>query len=286
MKRVLITGANSYVGTNVEKWLMKEPENFYVETLDMRDPNWKHFDFSKFDVVVHVAGIAHIKETNKNRYLYFKVNRDLAVETAIKAKESGVEHFIFLSSMSVYGKVTGTINAETIPKPKDAYGKSKLEAERLISEIQNDAFKVLVLRPPMIYGANSPGNFQKLSKVAKIIPIFPSVKNYRSMLFIGNLARFIEFYITNKSIGVRFPQNEKYVSTTHLIELIRRNHNMKMRKSIVLGSVVKCALSLSISLKKIYGNLTYSSEIDKIDLIEFEETIKLTEISFDKKEIQ
>jgi nucleoside-diphosphate-sugar epimerase len=75
LKRVLITGANSYVGTNVEKWLMKEPDKFYVETLDMKDPNWRNFDFSKFDVVFHVAGIAHVSTKKSMKDLYYKVNQ-------------------------------------------------------------------------------------------------------------------------------------------------------------------------------------------------------------------
>src|SRR5690606_12783164 len=131
MKRVLITGANSYIGMSVEKWLLKQPDKYSVETLDMKDPNWVNFDFSKFDVVLHVAGIAHIKQTKKNKDLYYRVNRDLAVDTARKAKEAGIKQFVFLSTMSVYGKVTGIIKDDTIPNPKDAYGKSKYEAEVL-----------------------------------------------------------------------------------------------------------------------------------------------------------
>src|SRR5690554_777205 len=167
MKRVLITGANSYIGTNVEKWLLKEPDKYHVETLDMKDPNWMNFDFSKFDVVFHVAGIAHIKETKKNRDLYYKINRDLAVETAKKAKNSGVRQFIFLSSMSVYGIDKGVISKDTIPKPKSAYGKSKYEAENEIRSIETDSFIVTILRPPMVYGYKSPGNFQKLVKLSR-----------------------------------------------------------------------------------------------------------------------
>ena len=81
MKRVLITGANSYVGTNVEKWLMKEPDKYYVETLDMKDPNWREFDFSKFDVVFHVAGIAHVSKKKSLKELYYKVNTNITVKT-------------------------------------------------------------------------------------------------------------------------------------------------------------------------------------------------------------
>src|SRR5690554_6798259 len=102
MKKILITGANSYVGTNVEKWLMKEPNKYYVETLDMKDSNWKEFDFSRFDVVFHVAAIVHKRESKKNKNMYYNVNTKLAREVAKKSKNSKVKQFIFMSSMSVY----------------------------------------------------------------------------------------------------------------------------------------------------------------------------------------
>ncbi len=95
MKKILITGANSYIGTSVENWLAKESDKYKVDTVDMRDDSWKNESFSGFDVVFHVAGIAHIKETKENRSLYYKVNRDLAYETAKKAKAEGVKQFIF-----------------------------------------------------------------------------------------------------------------------------------------------------------------------------------------------
>ena len=88
MKRVLITGANSYVGTNVERWLKKYPDEFEVDTVGTFNDEWKTADFSRYDVVFHVAGIAHQKETKENAHLYYEVNKDLAIETAKKAKES------------------------------------------------------------------------------------------------------------------------------------------------------------------------------------------------------
>jgi hypothetical protein len=118
MKRILITGKNSYIGTSVEKWLLKEPEKYSVDTIDMLNESWREHDFSKYDVVFHVAGIAHIKETKNNRNLYFKINRDLAYETALKAKQDGVKQFIFLSSMSVYGIEKGIIDKNTSLNPK------------------------------------------------------------------------------------------------------------------------------------------------------------------------
>ena len=104
MKRILITGENSYIGTNVEKWLLKDGGKYHIDTINMRDPNWINFDFSKYDVVFHVAGIAHVSSKKKLAPLYFKVNRDLAIDAAIKAKREGVKQFIFMSSMIIYGK--------------------------------------------------------------------------------------------------------------------------------------------------------------------------------------
>ena len=128
MKKILITGANSYIGTSFEKYLKENyPDEYIVDTVDMIDGSWREKSFAGYDSVFHVAGIAHQKETKKNAHLYYEVNRDLAVETAKKAKSEGVKQFIFLSSMSVYGMDTGVITKETKPNPKSNYGKSKFQ---------------------------------------------------------------------------------------------------------------------------------------------------------------
>ena len=126
---ILITGANSYIGTSFEKFIKQfnaehsEIEPYIVHTLDMQSINWREYDFSKYDSVIHLAGIVHIKETESNKELYYKINRDLAFDTAQKAKESNVKQFIYFSTMSVYGLLTGIINANTPVNPQKAYGK-------------------------------------------------------------------------------------------------------------------------------------------------------------------
>ncbi|MCD7877611.1 MAG: NAD-dependent epimerase/dehydratase family protein [Cloacibacillus porcorum] len=152
MKKILITGANSYVGTSFEKWLSQWPDEYHVDTIDMIDGTWREKSFTGYDVVFHVAGIAHIKETKENEHLYYEINRDLAYETAQKAKSEGISQFIFMSSMSVYGIDTGIITKDTEPCPKSFYGKAKFEAELMIQPFSNDDFKIVSLRPPMIYG--------------------------------------------------------------------------------------------------------------------------------------
>ena len=207
MKSILITGKNSYIGTSLENWLMREPDKYKVDTVDMKDGSWKEKDFSIYEVVFHVTGIAHIKETSDNQDLYYKVNRDLAYEAAQKAKQDGVEQFIFLSSMSVYGIENGVINKDTPLNPNSAYGKSKIEAEELINKLQDDAFIVATLRPPMVYGKECRGNYPRLAGLALKTPVFPKVENKRSMIYINNLSEFVKQLIDNRSGGLFFPQN-------------------------------------------------------------------------------
>ncbi|MBQ8448191.1 MAG: NAD-dependent epimerase/dehydratase family protein, partial [Clostridia bacterium] len=160
MKRILITGANSYIGTSFENYMKQWVDEYSVDTVDMIDGTWREKDFGEYDVVFHVAGIAHKKETKENAELYYKVNRDLAIETAKKAKKDGVKQFIFLSSMSVYGMDTGVITKDTVPTPKSNYGKSKLQAEEGMKELADDDFKICTIRPPMVYGEGCKGNYQ------------------------------------------------------------------------------------------------------------------------------
>lgn len=280
MKKILITGKDSYIGVSLEKWLMKEPDNYHIDTIDMKDDTWKEKDFSDYDVVFHVAGIAHIKENNNNRELYYKVNRDLAYETAKKAKEDGVKHFIFLSTMSVYGLETGIIDRQTPTKPKNAYGKSKLEAENLISRLQDSNFKVAIIRPPMVYGKGCKGNYPRLAKLAVISPIFPKVDNKRSMIYIDNLSEFIKQLIEDKTSGLFFPQNSEYVNTSKMVILISKSHNKKIKMTKLFNPLLKI-IELD-TFKKTFGDLIYDKDISLIDknysLFNLKNSIEIIEV--------
>ena len=207
MKKILITGANSYIGTSFEKYIKENyPNDYCIDTVDMIDGSWRKKSFAGYDSVFHVAGIAHQKETKKNAHLYYKVNRDLAIETANKAKDDGVKQFVFLSSMSVYGMDTGVITKETTPKPKSHYGKSKLQAEQKIVPLQDKNFKVCILRPPMVYGKDCKGNFQTVVRIVKKSPVFPKANNKRSMIYIDHLSSFVNLCVRGELSGIYFPQ--------------------------------------------------------------------------------
>lgn len=230
--KILITGANSYIGTSVRQWLEKTPEQYRVDILDMIDEKWSNTDFSLYDVVFHVAGIAHVDVgtvTEEKEKLYYQVNTKLAVETAEKARAEGVRQFIFMSSMIVYsGCKEKIITKETVPRPLNVYGESKWMADQKIQKLANDNFKVAVLRPPMVYGKGSKGNYGTLAKIALNCCFFPRVHNKRSMLHIDNLCEFVKLIIDYEENGIFFPQNAEYASTSLLVKIIAEAHNHKM----------------------------------------------------------
>lgn len=277
MKRILITGANSYVGTNVEKFLKNESDKYYVETLDMKNPNWKEFDFSKFDVVFHVAGIAHVSTKKSMRDLYFKVNKDLTIEVAKMAKRSNISQFIFMSSMIVYSSKETRITQDTIPKPDNFYGLSKLEAEKGIMSLDDDRFKVCVLRPPMIYGYETKGNFKTLIKMSRKLFVFPYFKNIRSSLYIHNLSKFVSYYIDNNVNGIYFPQNKEYFSTSQLVVLIRKIYGKSGFYPKGFNIIIRFLIRFTKVFNKIFGDYYYDIDSDfDFGLVNLENSIKET----------
>lgn len=264
MKKILITGADSYIGTSFEKWVLKWPDEYAVDTLDMIGDLWKEKSFAGYDAVFHVAGIAHVKETKKNEELYYKVNRDLAIETAQKAKKDGVKHFVFLSSMSVYGLETGVITRETAPNPKSNYGKSKLQAEEGIITFAGPDFNITILRPPMVYGDGCKGNYQTLVKLAQKLIVCPNYINKRSMIHIDNLSMFVKAIIDTQSDGTYYPQNRKYVCTCDMIKKIASDNGRKIRMTRILNPAVYILKACTTIGKKAFGDLIYK-EMEAMD---------------------
>jgi UDP-glucose 4-epimerase len=266
MKRILITGANSYIGTSFEKWVAQWPEEYHVDTVEMRNGEWKVLDFSLYDVIFHVAGIAHQDAKADQEELYYKVNRDLTIEVAKKAKSEGVKQFIFMSSMIVYGassKIgeTKIITRDTIPEPINFYGNSKLQAEQGILPLQSEGFNVVVIRPPMIYGKDSKGNYPILAKFAKITPVFPNIENKRSMLHIDNLTEFIRLMVEHSENGVFFPQNREYIKTAEMVKIIADVKGKKIWLTKLFNPVLIGLGGKVNVINKVFGSLLYSQDI-------------------------
>ena len=274
MKNILIAGANSYIGKSLREYLSQYPEDYNIELLRTRNLKPDPSMFAGIDVVFCAAGIAHVKETKANRHLYYEVNRDLVVDIARNAKAAGVQQFILLSSMAVYGLETGTIDKRSIPHPITAYGESKLMADEEIKKLDNERFIFTCLRPPMVYGKNCAGNYQSLRSFALKSPVFPNYSNHRSMIYVGNLCYFIKICIDFKRSGLYFPQNNAYVNTSEMVKAIAEVHGKKIKLTKVFNWAIK--LVPLMILKKVFGSLTYEP-VDMVDAFEFEESIRLTE---------
>lgn len=289
MKKILITGAGSYIGMAFEKYLSQWPEIYQVDTVDMIDGSWRNRSFTGYDVVYHVAGLAHSdagKITEERKSLYYKINTELTIETAKKAKAEGVKQFIFMSSAIVYGDSAPIgkikhITKETPVSPSNCYGDSKVQAEKGILPLGDESFKVVILRPPMIYGKGSKGNYPILSKLAQKIPVFPYVENQRSMLYVGNLVEFVRLMIENEERGVFWPQNREYVNTSELVRLIARAHGRKMLLIRRMVWALKFMAHLTGLVNKAFGSLSYDMTISdyRCEYRQFtlEESVNLTE---------
>ena len=260
MKRILVTGAAGYIGGAFLAYIRRFPEAYQAEGISLRDGTWKHADFSPYDVVLHAAGLAHVKETRENRPLYGRINRDLTAETAEKAKREGVEQFIFLSSLSVYGMEEGVITAKTVPHPKTSYGKSKLEAERLLEELRTASFRVAVLRTPMVYGGGCKGNYRALVRLAEILPVCPTYENQRSAVSIENLCGYIREMVDLGADGIFCPQDPAYFCTCRMIRRIaeERGRHLPVTGAFNFGPAL--LKRFTKAGRKAFGDLVYWDE--------------------------
>ncbi|NKE85902.1 NAD-dependent epimerase/dehydratase family protein [Staphylococcus arlettae] len=266
-KTILITGKNGYIGNRLNDYL--KIQGHVVDQINVRGNQWKELDFSKYNVIIHLAAIVHNNNPKATMVNYMNVNYYLTKEIAEKAKSEGVNQFIFFSTMSVFG-LDGEvgkqviINKKTLTKPKTSYGLSKLRAEEMLDEIQSNEFKVAVLRPPMIYGESAPGNFSKLIKLSNISPLYPRIDNQRSSIYIENLEIYINELIVNESSGIFHPQNNDYLNTNHAIFKMRELQNKKSISIKLPNKLLKLFGKLSI-FNKLYGNLVYSKDIDEVN---------------------
>jgi nucleoside-diphosphate-sugar epimerase len=292
MKRVLITGKNSYIGTAFADWVKAHAaelkEEIQVDFISLRDDKWQEADFGVYDSILHVAGIAHVdirKVTESQKQQYFKVNRDLTLRVAKKAQEEGCRQFIFLSSIIVYGDSAPMgkrriIKADTVPEPTNFYGESKLLAEEGLKELNFEAktayagsgfakpaMRLCILRPPMVYGQGCKGNYRLLQKMAKHAPFFPDVINERSVIRIDNLCRFISLMILNQEEGTFFPQDRLYACTSQIVRQLGAEYGRDIPLTKVFFPQVLRILSgkgrLGATIDKAFGNLAYDKEMSR-----------------------
>ena len=301
-KKVLLTGKGSYIGRSFIEYANENyPDNFEIDELDLKDNSWRRVDFSQYDIVYHLAGIAHSDigdADEKTKKMYYDVNTSLAVDAALKAKREKVPVFIFMSSMIVYGNAAPygkrkQITSKTSPAPANFYGDSKWQADKKIRNLADKDFKTVVLRPPFIYGPGCKGNYVSLAGLARRLPIFPMAENRRSMLYIGNLCEFLcrlmlvdETEFSGKG-NIFFPQNREYTETFYMVDrihLANTGRRIFPTKAVnpLIGIVSGMNGRAGALVNKAFGNFCYDRELSEYPGIEYqlyslEESIDITE---------
>ena len=301
MKKVIVIGDDSYIGRSFQEFVSGEHNGersdkhsgkhdtangmydvangkYDITMVSSRDRAWTNADFTGCDSVLHCAGIAHVSQKKSMEKMYFEVNCDLAVEVAEHAKAHGVGQFVFMSSMLVYGAVKEEITKTTPTIPDSFYGASKLAAEQKLQALTNPDFKVCIVRPPMVYGYGCKGNFQRLVKLAKILPVFPKVNNARSMIYIKNLCSFLSQAISDCSDGIHLPQNSEHVNTSELVRVIAKLYNKNIYMTRLFNPVIRLLVNSVPTINKLFGNLAYAYSHDNHEQtyseVGFEEGIK------------
>lgn len=264
--KVLIIGKTSYVGTSVKKYIDEHHHGFQIDLISSRNNDWKEFNFSGYDTVYNVSGLCHADSKHGMADMYYAINADLPIAIAKKARDEGVPQFIQMSSMIVFGKMSHigikkVISATTIPKPENVYGQSKLKAEIELQKLATDDFKVVIMRPPLIYGENAKDNFPRLVRFAKSYPLFPNIYNTQSMIYIDNFCELIYLIVKSRSRGVFMPQDREYITTSRLVKDIANISGNKLHLTRLFNTMIKLLACKVYFFNKVFGNITYEKSV-------------------------
>ena len=277
MKKILIYGKGSYIGEHYRDGL--EAQGHQVDMIDSFVYKPGEFSLDGYDVVINVVGIAHIKITSDMEGLFYKINTDYAVDLCRIAKESGVSQYIYMSSMNVFGDTRECIKSRAQENPKNFYGKSKLLADQRIHVMEDANFKVVSIRPPVVYGKGCKGNFTLLEKVASVAFIFPKFLNTRSMIFIDHLTNFLCQMVENEENGYFHPQNKSYISTMAAVVSIRKAKGKETLIIPGLGWLIRLMMRLFTKAERAFSDDYYDMEFSRYKdnsycPMDFDKTIK------------
>lgn len=256
MNKILITGSSGFVGTN----FIKNSKEFDIVEVDLLIQKIEEIDFTKTNSVLHLAALAH-QMSGAPEEEYFRINRDLAYEVAKKGKAEGVKHFVFMSTAKVFGESTTNKpawNENSKCNPLDPYGKSKYEAEKLLLSLQDDSFKVAVVRSPLVYGIGVKANMFNLVKLVNRFPLLPlgGINNRRSMVYVGNLVALIKHIIQTQASGIFIAGDKNPLSTSQLAQIIAKTSNKRVILLKIPGFMLGLAKKIKPSIvEKLFGSL-------------------------------
>ncbi len=262
MNKILLTGSSGFIGTY---FIYKYSTQYNMKTFSFLNESLDNLDLDSIDTVLHLSALVHQMggaSTNE----YERVNVTQSLELAKKASSNGVRHFVFMSSVKVYGEENDKAYREdTECNPQDDYGKSKLKAENELLKLENSDFKISIIRTPIVYGYGVKANIENLISLITKVPVLPfdNINNKRSMVYIGNLCHLVDVIIEKKQSGVFLAADDKPLSTTKLIKLIAQELDKKvylLNISFFPWLLKKIKLSFH---KRLYGSLEVDNTLTK-----------------------
>jgi UDP-glucose 4-epimerase len=265
MKNILLTGANGFIGSYFKN---KCSTKYNISTFSFLNNDLSTLKLSNRDTVVHLSALVH-QMGGASESEYEKVNVDQTIILAKIAKERDVKHFIFMSTVKVYGEETNiAYNEHSNCKPIDDYGKSKLKAELELQKLEDDHFKVSIIRTPIVYGYGVKANMKSLINLVNKVSVLPfgQIENRRNFVYIGNLIGLIDAVIEKEKSGIFLASDDMPISTTRLIhsiskELDKKRYLIKIPFFEILLKILKPGLH-----KRLYQNLEIDNTSTKISL--------------------
>lgn len=230
---VTITGASGFVGKNLSIFL--QHKNCIINSLSLRNKNWKINFPNPADAIIHLAGKAHDTSNVSNPNEYYKVNRDFTIEVFNEFLNSDSKKFFYFSSVKAASdSVKDILTEDEVANPVTHYGKSKIEAEQyILSQNLPEGKKVYIIRPCMIHGPGNKGNLNLLYKIVEKGLPWPlaSFHNQRSFLGIDNLNYLIYEMLTKHDLqsGIYNFADDEALSTNELITIINKALNKKAK---------------------------------------------------------
>ncbi|MDN5100448.1 NAD-dependent epimerase/dehydratase family protein [Aliarcobacter butzleri] len=262
MSKLLITGSNGFIGNY---FINNYKSKYNIKTFSFLKDDINNLNCGDIDVVFHLSALVH-QMGGASANEYEKINVIQTIELAKKAKESGVKHFVFMSTVKVYGEETNSKYTEnTVCNPEDDYGKSKLKAEQELQKLEDENFKISIIRTPIVYGYGVKANIKNLINLVNKVPVLPfgKIKNKRSIVYIGNLCHLVDEIIIQKKSGIFLACDDEPLSTSKLIELITKNLDKKkyLIKIPFFESLLK--IVKPSFHKRLYGSLEIDNTITK-----------------------
>jgi nucleoside-diphosphate-sugar epimerase len=278
-----VTGGNGFLGRKIVEFL----DSSGIEVVSLQRSQKKIskvqtrlFDLSNFssiskeltsnlDIIIHTAALVH--NTDADYKSHQKLNFEATKRLYKISQNSGVKKFIFLSTVGVYGlsSFKEILDVSSSVSPKTPYATAKLDTEKFLLSQKNQNTRISIIRLPLVYGENAPGNYGALEKLSKInIPLpFGGIKNKRSMISVDNVAKVLFDACKNleKHNGLHLLAEPIPISTTILLSNLRQRNISTIRLFPVPKFIFKFLLVL-VGKRKMYEqlfeNLIFKSSID------------------------